>query len=870
MTAVCPSEATILAFLDGTIAPGQRADVEVHLASCPVCGEVAAWVAADLASPSRTPGREGRPFIGGLAAGTTVGRYQVLGAIGRGGMGEVYAAYHPDLDRRIALKVVSASGVGGAERWSRLLREARTLARLSHPNVINVYDAGPLGDGVYIAMEFVEGQTLHKWLRAAPRAWRAILDVFAAAGAGLTAAHAAQIVHRDFKPQNVMIGNDGRVRVTDFGLARTAAEPDAPAPDGVAATSSPPTVTATGSLLGTPAYMAPEQLRGEPADARSDQFSFCVTLHEALFGSRPPQPTLGKSSALPGKGTGVPAWVRAAVQRGLAPDREQRHPSMSHLLAALARGRSHLRRRLAITAAVALVLLIPLAGWRLGAGRIACAVPEERVGAAWSGAPRRDAVHRAFTTIAAAAGETSWQRVSAVLDAYVGEWRTAYVATCEATNVHGEQSAEVLDLRMSCLRDGLDEVHALVDTISAPSDRTAVFQAVTAAKNLTPVSRCANVPLLRSDIPLPRDEKTLEEVLRLRRRLLEVRELREVGSLHGAHTKAQALRRDVEAAGYRPLLGKALTLLGMIQSDLGLAAERTLEEAVFAAESARDDLTVATASAALVYMVGYRLDRMDDAERWARLSAAALDRVVKSHESERVRSWLLHDRSIALYSHRKFEPALALMREAIALKEQTAGQDHPDTALSIASLGGFLTYMGKSDEALPVLDRAIEIIRRNGGPDTPWLDDMMSTKGDALLRLRRFETAAAAFTEALTIQNKAPTVNHDCRFQVLSGLGRAEIGMGTLPRARAHLEQALELAKNAPVIWSTTAEAQLALAQLLWTSEADRTRAVSLVRSAQHAYATHDANFLDQKDDVDLWLATHVLPSKQARRPRAP
>ena len=240
MTALCPSEATILAFLDGTIAPEQRVDVEAHLSSCTVCGEVAVWVAADMASPSRAPGHEGRPFMGSLAAGATVGRYQVLGAVGRGGMGEVYAAYHPDLDRRIALKVVSAARAGSAARWSRLLREARTLARLSHPNIISVYDAGTVGDGVYVAMEFVEGQTLDQWLRAAPRDWRAILDVFAAAGAGLTAAHAAQIVHRDFKPQNVMIGNDGRVRVMDFGLARTGVEPEAPTTDVDAAASSPP------------------------------------------------------------------------------------------------------------------------------------------------------------------------------------------------------------------------------------------------------------------------------------------------------------------------------------------------------------------------------------------------------------------------------------------------------------------------------------------------------------------------------------------------------------------------------------------------------------------------------------------------------
>jgi eukaryotic-like serine/threonine-protein kinase len=355
-------------------------------------------------------------------------------------------------------------------------------------------------------------------------------------------------------------------------------------------------------------------------------------------------------------------------------------------------------------------------------------------------------------------------------------------------------------------------------------------------------------------------------VLRLRRTLVEVRALREVGALHAAFAKAQTLRRDIEAAGYRPLLGKTLTEIGMLQTDLGLPAEQTLEDGVFAAEAARDDLTVATASAALVFIVGFRLDRLDDAERWARLSAAALDRLVKSQESERVRGWLLHDHAIALFSHRKFEPGLALMQQAVALKERTVGKDHPDTALSLSGLGGCLTYIGRSDEAVLIFERAIEIVRRHGDPETPWLAGILNNEGDALLRLRRFPAASAAFTASLTLQAEAPTVNQDGRFTALKGLGRAELGIGDLPRARAHLEQALDVAQKTDVIWSELVEAQLAMAEVLWTREPDRVRAVSLVRSAERAYASHGASYLDQKDEIDTWLATHVLPTKRARR----
>ena len=261
------------AFLDGTLPHAVRARVTNHIASCSACGELTIRAAADVASNSRPPGSEGRPFVGQLTPGSRVDRYQVLGAIGRGGMSEVYAAYHPDLDRRIALKVVNESGADAPEQRARLLREARAIARLSHPNVVAVYDAGTVGDRVYIAMEFVAGETVDAWLKSETRGWREILGVFLAAGCGLAAAHAAGVVHRDFKPQNVMIGRDGSVRVMDFGLARLAEEPlDAASAIGSddARRARPATVTKTGAVVGTLAYMAPEQFARGPVDARAD------------------------------------------------------------------------------------------------------------------------------------------------------------------------------------------------------------------------------------------------------------------------------------------------------------------------------------------------------------------------------------------------------------------------------------------------------------------------------------------------------------------------------------------------------------------------------------------------------------------------
>jgi serine/threonine protein kinase len=316
-------------------------------------------------------------------------------------MGTVYAARDPDLDRAVAVKVLHASSLGGAARRevaARLLREAKAMARLSHPDVITVHDVGAVGEQLFIAMEYVDGGTLRGWRAEAHRSVREILAAYERAGSGLAAAHDAGLVHRDFKPDNVLVGRDGRVRVTDFGLARTVegssilhgapnagvdvrtlpAVGRADASDEVVADASA-TLTRTGTLLGTPAYMAPEQLRGRPADRRSDVFAFCVSLYEALYGERPfAGVNLAELEAAIGAGavreapivTRVPAWVRTQLLRGLRAAPEQRFDSMRQLLDALRAGQARSRHRRAIGfvcglavlgAGVALHVRIPLA-----------------------------------------------------------------------------------------------------------------------------------------------------------------------------------------------------------------------------------------------------------------------------------------------------------------------------------------------------------------------------------------------------------------------------------------------------------------------------------------------------------------------------
>jgi serine/threonine protein kinase len=337
-------------FVSGAMPPSAITKVEGHLAGCRECRQLVAALAMDAAhdsnlatvpheklSPSQMTARPTRK----LTVGDRVGRYLVLSALGAGGMGVVFSAYDPQLDRKVALKLLRGGiNYNTKDARARLRREAQAIAQLSHPNVVAVYDVGTTEeDDLYIAMEFVEGDTLTTWLKQYPRTWREIVDVFLQAARGLMSAHSVGLLHRDFKPDNVLVGHDGRVRVTDFGLARSLITPEEGARPRPATAALSAELTATGTVLGTPRYMAPEQLTGPDIDARADQFSFCVALYEALYGTHPlPGATSvsmlekNEKALPPPDGSKIPAYIARCVMRGLERERQKRYPGMATLV----------------------------------------------------------------------------------------------------------------------------------------------------------------------------------------------------------------------------------------------------------------------------------------------------------------------------------------------------------------------------------------------------------------------------------------------------------------------------------------------------------------------------------------------------------
>ncbi|MCC6337873.1 MAG: pilus assembly protein N-terminal domain-containing protein [Myxococcales bacterium] len=333
MTPACPDDDVLVRFAHGGVTGEALPQLEAHLDTCHGCRTLVAAVAAG--SAPAPPG----PDAPVLRPGQQLGRYEVERLLGAGGMGVLYLARDPKLGRRVAVKLMRPHFADDVAR-ARLLREAQAMAQLAHPNVVSVFDLGELDERVFVAMEYVEGGTLREWLKT-PRAAAEVVAVFLQAGAGLAAAHRAGLVHRDFKPENVLIGADGRVRVTDFGLARAREPAEGPdTPEALASVE----LTQTGAVLGTPAYMSPEQLDSKPAGARSDQYSFCVALHEALVGRRPFEgrtlvevraKVLAGGAARP-PAEQMPDEVWRVVERGLAIDPGRRFESMQALLDGLA------------------------------------------------------------------------------------------------------------------------------------------------------------------------------------------------------------------------------------------------------------------------------------------------------------------------------------------------------------------------------------------------------------------------------------------------------------------------------------------------------------------------------------------------------
>lgn len=813
----CLTEDDLVHLLAGSIGTAHADAVDEHIDRCPECLRLVSEMARALPSSSTSPPSVPAP----LRMGTRVGRYRIEEMLGSGAMGVVYAAYDDELARRLAIKLVRSPGSSSTVHRARLLGEGRAIARVSHPNVVTVHDVGTFGEDVFIAMELVDGESLRDWLRREKRSRQEVVQILLGAARGLAAAHASGIVHRDFKPENVMVARNGRVVVADFGLARSARDhsgenaADAPEPGGDAPTADRE-ATATGVVLGTPAYMAPEQRAGATADARSDQYAFCVVLHEALYGQRPVEGARVERA-------GGLTRLRRALARGLAVDPSDRHPSMAELVRALEPGpRADWLKMTALLLGLGAAGAVYALHRSSAQQRAECERDAAAVDAVWNERVAERARDAFGATRLPYAG-TTWQATSRLVGAYAADLREARSHMC--TERQRDLASDLLRRRDRCLSDQLVELTASVDAL-VHADAKVVEGALPMVHALEPVASCRDGKAL-SALAAPQDAAKVDAI---KARLSRARVLERTGKFDEAHSLVEASLVDANATGHRHLKALAHFELGVTLShrrDVDAEAEAFLTAATIA-DAAGDDVLRARALKKLLFVVGAKQRRHEavplvDGQLRAAIERLGGDDVLDAQRRSSL-GVILKSRGRYAEAREELESALSLMRRVlpvgsdelapilinlagvnrrlsrydaavVALKEaeqlvtDTRGAESPLAAIVNNNVADLFVGQGKFEDALPPIERARAAVSHLPA-DAPERALVLETRAHVLAGLRRFDEARTEALEALAILDRRVGGDPAGLMPVLAILGSVEVDRGDLTRARAVLDRA--------------------------------------------------------------------------------
>ncbi len=755
-----------------------------------------------------------------------VGRYELMELIGEGSFGAVHRAHDPQLDRQVAIKLLRH------DNPEALFAEAKRAAQLAHPNIVAVHDVGLLDEGgAFLVMDLVEGPTLREWLEA-PRSPREIVAMFSDAGRGLAAAHDAGLVHRDFKPANVLVSQD-RAMVADFGLAARVRPEDIRTLNDHESTSN----TQGSKIVGTPRYMAPELFVTRPADARSDQYAFCLALREALTDTRVFAASdidgqyESKCSPLPRwpRGSGVSGRLRAIVDRGLSLSPELRWPSMHELLAAL--DRTLARRRTSrfvigglLGSAVALAVMS-----NPGAAHAPCESPRHAPGAdlLW-GEEQAAAVQERLGHALPEALETTWPRLDHALAERSAAWAEATTRNCEATYVEHTQGKDELALRGSCL-EAIKAEHLSTVEVLTSADAGEIARAIELVAALPDPDRCDDVPSLTARYRTPDEPAQREAVARQRRTLVKARVLRRAGRLPDSERLAREARDQSQPLGFAPLLTEARLELGITLDHLGTYDEAEVELRLSLEQALALDLPTAAVAAAstLSLLVGQAKDHPDEAES---LAAVARSISQRAEVNAGTRAGALHNHAILLRRADRLSEAESMHRQALALREQPAevlessealavvlaaqrrlteasalldtvlrereelfGPLHPDIANTHINLGWIVSEQGRPEQAIPHFEAAIASLTAAFGPRYPAIAVTRSNLGAALAMTGEFDRAVAETQAALELEGATHGEQHPDYAAALGNLGYMQYRAGQFEQARRSLERAMRL-----------------------------------------------------------------------------
>ncbi|HEU0034800.1 MAG TPA: tetratricopeptide repeat protein [Kofleriaceae bacterium] len=691
----CPDPDHVIAYIARRLPADERDAIEAHIDGCKACRAL-------LVALAQT--NDGEPFVPPAPTGepTQVGRYRIEKRLGEGGMGTVYAAHDPQLDRKVALKLVhpELAAHGGLER---LIREGRALARLSHPNVVAVHDAGSDGDRVYIAMELIEGQTLAAWLRDKPRTWREIVRMFVAAGRGLAAAHAAGVIHRDVKPENVLIDRGGRPKVADFGLAGSEAGSRAFAD----LTDPDSRLTIPNAVMGTPAFMSPEQRRGEVVTPATDQYSLSAALWRALFDDEPDRR--------------VPAWLRRALERGLAQDAKQRFPSIDALVDELDVDRRDRRRRRWLVAAGAVAALGGAAGAAYAVGRPdedtlanACAAEHAARATLWTAADR-DAIATAIQRTGSPLAAETTPRVAAALDRSLEELATTETKLC-AQAPREREGRELVVAGLACLHDRREALAAVIAQLRSVQ-RKDVSTAVSLVHSVNAPDDCGNPAILAEERTIAANPAAAAARAEIMQSIDAAKRAFATGTFKDALVHAK--RAEQRA---RPF-GGALLIYALIERGKASAtvegypqSEAAFREAVTVAESIGADDIRAYAMAQLMHSISREPGREKEALALYPLVEAAVKRSGKQQE---MATMLQLSVGVAKLRLGQIADAVADMQAALAAARKVLPQGDPRLPEFLHPTALALSYAGRDAEALALNDEAVAIATQVFGPNHP-------------------------------------------------------------------------------------------------------------------------------------------------------
>ena len=734
-----------------------------------------------------------------MDVGSSVGRYVLLRPAGGRRKAPLFVAFDPELDRNVVLKLMSL-GRGDPEfERERLLHEAQALARLQHPNIVVIYDVGTWEERVYISMEYIDGESLKDWIEASSPAWSEIRDVIIQAGEGLAAAHAAEIVHLDVQPSNIIVATDGIVRVVEFGLARRL-RPSMSIDTGTSDSGR----TAPVAVTGAPAYVAAECYRGDDVDARADQFALCVTAWEALYGVRPfagDNPRDVRSSILRGRITdpppsNVPAWVEAVLRRrGLDPNPHKRWPDLGAFMRALDRraGRGRLITIGAATAgAVAAGGAFGRTSRRRGPGS-SCAVAA-RTSSPRSGTRRPRRKSRGLSTRRGVDyADATWRGLETILDVYAGEWVTMYTDACEATRLRGEQSEGLLDRRMSCLEERRRELEALVGVL-VDADVAVAERTVVAATSLTPIDPCADVErLMARTAPMDPDSRAKYDALR--QQLAEARAFDHAGRIAATEALArEALATAVELGAPAEEAAAHLLLSTVTEArGRGEDAVREVQAAAWAADRAGADEVRLSAYTQLAWTIGHFKANRQAGHQAVRVGLALAERL---GNDPMARARLLAAESVLFFDEGKYRTAIDLGHEVNALIAET-GEEQPELGANYNNLAAAHQLLGELDEALRYFELAREARVRLLGKAHPEVAQVVANIASVKQSQGRLDEAHRDFEAALAILEARPAAEAVRMPSLFNNYAALLQERGRYDEARAYFQKSIDMWRTA-------------------------------------------------------------------------